>query len=96
MRITTKYLRERMRNVNRFLGRPEAMFLPPEQVVDGSMAVGHLDVDHNTAGYQLEEIVSSRGAVHNITNRLTGKEMNCYISGLLAGIALRNKNGTDN
>lgn len=96
MRITPKYLRERMVEVNRLLGRPVNMFLAPESVVDGSMSVGHLTVDHNYGGYQLEETVSAHGAVHNITNRLTGKEMDCYISGLLAGIALKNEHDSNN
>lgn len=96
MRITAKLLRERMRDVNRLLDRPEQMFLDRCGTPDCNWAIGHLALDHNANGYQIEETVSDMGAVHNITNRLTGKEMDCYISGLLAGIALRNKNDSNN
>lgn len=95
MKITAKYLRERMRDVNRLLGRPEQMFLDRCGTPDCNWAVGHLDLDHNANGYQIEGISSGTGAVHNITNRLTGKEMDCYISGLLAGIALKNKHDSN-
>lgn len=86
MRTSKQKLVDNTRLLNLALGRStDAM------TDEGKHVVGHIALDHNHIGYQLEEQLTPEGSVYNITNRMTAREMLMYISGMLNGIALRNR-----
>ena len=77
MRITKNSLREMVTELNLALGRPP-----------GLMDIGHLTVDHNHIGYQLEEEINGHGAVFVHTGRMTAREMGYYLIGMIKGVSI--------
>lgn len=85
MRVSKQSLVEKVKTLNLCLGRSVIAMTD-----DGKHVVGHIALDHNHIGYQLEEQLTPEGSVYNITNRMTAREMSVYICGMINGIALRN------
>lgn len=85
-RITKHQLQMKVAQLNLSLGRSTTGMTDA-----GKHVVGHIALDHNHIGYQLEEQLTPEGSVYNITNRMTAREMSLYISGMINGIALRNR-----
>ena len=85
MRVSKQKLVDGVLRLNLCLGRPTVGMTEA-----GKHVVGHIALDHNHIGYQLEEHLTPEGSVYNITNRMTAREMSIYICGMINGIALRN------
>jgi hypothetical protein len=85
-RITKHQLQMKVAQLNLSLGRSTAGMTDA-----GKHVVGHIALDHNHIGYQLEEQLTPEGSVYNITNRMTAREMNICVCGMINGIALRNR-----
>ena len=77
MRVTKNSLREIVTELNVVLGRPAGLF-----------DIGHLTVDHNHIGYQLEEEMNGKGAVFTHTGRMTAREMRYYLIGMIKGASI--------
>jgi hypothetical protein len=84
-RISKQSLQQSVFWLNQLLGRPTAMFSD-----DGKMAAGHLVLDKNAYGYQLEGITSPEGDSQQWSARIGGADMALFISGFKRGIGLRN------
>lgn len=85
MRVSKQSLVEKVKALNLCLGRSTSAMTD-----EGKHVVGHIALDYNHIGYQLEEQRTPEGSVYNITNRMTAREMSLYIQGMINGIALRN------
>jgi hypothetical protein len=85
---TKAALESRVATLNMMLERPLTRFRDDST---NTMNVGHLSLDKDQTGYKLTEIVSEGGGEHDWTQRLKPKEMLIAISGMLDGIALRNR-----
>lgn len=77
---------ERVRILNNIYKRPVSEFASSvgEPI---KFNVGHLRIDYNGQGYQLEECTSEGGATKNISGRLSINSMDHYISGMFDGAA---------
>jgi hypothetical protein len=75
MRITKQTLRGLVTHINERLDRPPGM-----------MDIGHLTIDGNHIGYQLEEELNGRGSVYAHTGRLTAREMFYFLQGMIKGV----------
>lgn len=74
--------------LNTMLERPLTRFRDDDT---SAMNVGHLSLDKDRTGYILVEIVSKQGGERDWTRRMTLREMSISVSGMLDGIALRNR-----
>ena len=74
MRVTKEALRALVVQLNQVLGRPE-----------GLLDIGHISLDKNHIGYQLEEELNGRGAVFAHTDRVTAREMHFFLKGMIRG-----------
>ena len=77
MRVTKQALREMVTDLNEAMGRPP-----------GLMDIGHLTVDHNHIGYQLEEELNGKGSVFAHTGRMTAREMGYFLIGMIKGVKI--------
>lgn len=87
-RITRKLLELQTTHLNHMLGRPTEMFGSSAGVRPLIWNTGHIVLDHNYNGYQLEE-QGDHGNTHNLTTRLTAKEMDAMLRGMMKGISLQ-------
>ena len=74
MRITKHSLREMVTELNVALGRPAEL-----------LDIGHISLDKNHIGYQLEEELNGYGAVFAHTDRVTAREMHFFLKGMIRG-----------
>lgn len=86
MRITKDKLRSRVDTLNMMLERPMALFTPGATKPN----TGHLSLDINSTGFRLVEQLDT-GGERDWSSRLSGKEMDIFIDGIVRGIALRNE-----
>lgn len=68
------------------LERPMALFTPGETKPN----TGHLSLDINSTGFRLVEQLDT-GGERDWSQRMTGKEMDNFIDGIVRGLALRNE-----
>ena len=87
-RITKEYLKARVSTLNMMLERPPTIF--NHGAAANEQNIGHLSLDKDASGYKLVEIISSGGSEANWSERLTAKDMDLFIDGLIRGISLRN------
>lgn len=88
-RIDKAWLARRVSTLNVMLERPTCLWNPGAGA--GEQNVGHLQLDKGPTGYKLEEITSpSGGATGWSPGRLSPKNMDLFIDGLIRGIFLRN------
>jgi hypothetical protein len=89
-RISKEYLSSRITQLNAGLGRPVLQFasLPSEST---RFSNGHICLDKNSQGYAIEEQLGESGATHCVSNRMSGSEMDIFLSGIMIGITYRNE-----
>jgi hypothetical protein len=87
-RITKEWLKSRVYTLNILLERPGVIYDAGASASDQN--IGHLMLDKDSTGYRLVEIVSSNGAEANQSPRLSPKDMNLYLDGIINGISLHN------
>ena len=88
MRITKKILGSQVRLLNQLTGRPVDMF--QSKVGESTrFSTNHIALDKDVTGYRLEEQMGKLGNVCTITGRMSAKEMNLYLCGMLKGIELK-------
>ena len=83
MRVTKQGLHSQVRVLNMVLKRPEVMFAE-----DDSWNLGHIMLDKDATGFQLEEVAGSGGSVDHLSSRLSASEMDTFLAGMLRGIGL--------
>jgi hypothetical protein len=88
-RTTRKSLDYQTESLNLMLGRPSSPFASKPGEYPLIWNAGHIALDHNSYGYQLEEHSGDSGGTHNITTRLTAKEMDAMLRGIMKGISLQ-------
>lgn len=93
MRITRKQLDAQVAELNTVLGLPTKMFASKEGEFPTRYNIGHITLDKNSAGYQLEEQTSINGGTFNMTARLAAKDMSLFIHGMMRGIWLQRDSG---
>ncbi len=76
MRITRKILEDKIRNLNATLKLPATQWKD-----DGSTNPGHLCLDSNMCGYQLEQIAPN-GGYQNLSGRMSAGDLNEFIAGM--------------
>lgn len=86
MRVTKNSIKSRVGTLNMMLERPMALFTPGETKPN----TGHLSLDINSTGFRLVEQLDT-GGEREWSQRMTGKEMDNFIDGIVRGIALRNE-----
>lgn len=86
MRVTKDKLRSRVGTLNMMLERPMALYTPGYTKSN----TGHLSLDINSTGFRLVEQLDT-GGERDWSSRLSGKEMDIFIDGIVRGIALRNE-----
>ena len=86
MRIKRAHLDALVFQLNQVLRRPTKMFasLAGEPT---KFTVGHISLDKNSGGYQLEQTTSEDGGILIIRWRAKPKEMCIYIEGMCRGAA---------
>ena len=87
-RITKEWLKARVQTLNIMLDRPVCIFNPGATA--SQQNIGHLSLDKNSTGYKLVEIVSGGGSESDWSPRLSPKDTDLFITGVVRGIALRN------
>ena len=89
MRVNPRVLEQQVNALNRLLNRPTEMFAG----VTGSVFnIGHIAIDKNAGGYQLEEMTNANGAVKLLSQRVKANEMTLILMGMLHGIHMAAKN----
>lgn len=86
MRITKNSIKNRVDTLNMMFERPMALFTPGSPKAN----TGHLSLDINSTGFRLVEQLDT-GGERNWSGRLSGKDMDIFIDGIVRGIALRNE-----
>jgi hypothetical protein len=86
-RITAKQIRNRYEAIKTALGQDIDNWT---RHLDGrcTAAIGNLELDHNGCGFELGIIVNSGGGIHNLSQRLSTKEMDAYLRGFQAALKL--------
>ena len=88
MRTTAEQLRAEVRELNILLDRPLEMFA--SKIGEPTRhSVGHLTLDKNSTGYQLEEQTSEHGGTRAWSMRLTPAKMAIMLQGIRYGRLLR-------
>ena len=87
-RITKAWLERRVTMVNTLLERPVALYNAGAAAADQN--IGHLLFDKDGGGYKLVEIIGYGGVERSWSKRLSPKDMDQFIDGIVKGIALRN------
>ena len=77
MRVTKHDLRAKVVQLNEMLGRPA-----------GLLDIGHISLDSNHIGYQLEEELNGKGLVYAHTGRMEAREMYYFLEGMIKGGAI--------
>jgi hypothetical protein len=83
MRVTKQGLHSQVRVLNMLLKRPETMFAEND-----SWQLGHIMLDKDATGFQLEEVASHYGSTNHLSNRMSASEMDNYLTGMLRGVGL--------
>ena len=86
-RVTKEWLASRVKVLNELLGRPTTLW--NKDAAAGDQNIGHLLFDKDIGGYKLVEIVGSGGLECSWSTRLSQKDMDLYIDGLMNGVSLR-------
>jgi hypothetical protein len=89
MRITKAALYAQAASLNEALGRPEQMFASKVGEHPIRFNEGHIALDKNLTGYQLEEQTGDAGGVVTLTARLTGAEISLFMQGMMRGARLQ-------
>jgi len=77
--------------INETLERPTQMFA--SKVGESTrFNIGHLNVDKNATGYQLEEQLSEGGGTRGLTRRLNAAQMIFVLDGMILALSLKNEN----
>lgn len=83
MAVNKQMIEHRIQVLNRRLGRPANMFADS---VTSRMNTGHIYLDKNSSGYQLEEISSESGSARALSSRLSKKEIFIFVDGMVMGV----------
>jgi len=87
-RITKDRLVTRIGTLNMMLDRPITRFNEGASV--SQQNVGHLNLNKDSTGYKLVELVSTTGGEASWSPRMNPKDMDLFIDGIINGISLRN------
>ena len=91
--MTTKKqaLNNAVYQINETLGCPTQMFA--SKVGEPTrFNIGHLNIDKNATGYQLEEQLSEGGGTQSLTGRLNAAQMIFVLSGMILALSIKDKN----
>lgn len=93
--MTTKKqaLNNAVYQINETLDRPTQMFA--SKVGEPTrFNIGHLNVDKNATGYQLEEQLSESGGTRGLTRRINAAQMIFALDGMILALSLKDENVT--
>jgi len=87
MRVTKSLLQAQAVELNRIMGRPVEMFASKvgEKV---RFNIGHITLDKNATGWQLEEQTGEGGSVYQLTARMSAKDISLFMNGMMRGVWL--------
>jgi len=88
-RVTKKSLETQTTQLNEMLCRPTEMFASKVGEHPLIWNTDHIALDHNSYGYQLEEYLGNGSGTNNLTTRLTAKEMDAILRGMMKGVSLQ-------
>ncbi|AII27140.1 hypothetical protein [Vibrio cholerae] len=74
-RITTNVLKDKVNRINSLLGK-------------GVNAVGRYELEANQQGYRVVQVMCESFSIMPISDYLTRKELNLFLTGLITGLTL--------
>ena len=88
IKVTKAWLMNRLSMINTLQGWPVALYNTNATAADQN--IGHLLFDKDSDGYRLVEIIGHSGVERSWSKRLSPKDMDLYLDGIINGISLYN------
>lgn len=83
-RIDRNQIDRVLRSINHRLGFPISMF----DSSNDCLSIGHIYVDKNSTGWQIEQIISRSGAAKALSNRMSCREAFIFVLGMQMSLEL--------
>ena len=91
MSNTIKELEQRVALINAYLGKKENPWNFDSITKKSTANIGTYYIDKSYGGYRLEKITNEGGGCMDISLRLTKRELNLYLKGMVEGLGALQK-----